>query len=152
MHPPFRLPPRSAAGWALAALAALLAGPVWADPAPSYAVLLKQLGQTPAAVEADALSDAAEARVRQARVRPNPNLSIDLENVIGSGPYSGLSAGDLSLAFSQNLELWGRRPARVNAARADAGAAALRRDLTVVDTAGRLALILAEAEAAQRRA
>ncbi|MBD3820434.1 TolC family protein [Brevundimonas diminuta] len=152
MSPTHRRRPRLAVGCAFAVVAVFGAAPAWADPAPSYGELLAQLGRTPAAVEADALSDAAEARVRQARVRPNPNLSINLENVVGSGPYSGLSAGDLSLAFSQDLELWGRRPARVNAARADAGAAALRRDLTVVETAARLALAYAEAEAAQRRA
>lgn len=152
MSPTSRRRPRPAVGCALAALALFGAAPAWAEPAPSYADLLARLGQTPAAVEADALSEAAQARVRQARVRANPNLSMQMENVAGSGPYSGFKSGDLSLSFSQDLELWGRRPARVNAARADAGAAALRRDLAVVDAAGRLALIYAEAEAAQRRA
>src|SRR5690606_24582769 len=85
------------------------------------------------------------------RVRPNPNLSLTAENVGGSGPYSGFGAADLSLSFSQDLELWGRRPARVNVARAEAGSAALRRDLTLIDAGGRLALTYAEAEAAQRR-
>lgn len=152
MSPTSRRRPRLAAGCALAVLAAFGAAPAWADPAPSYGELLARLDQTPAAVEAGALSDAAEARVRQARVLPNPNLSMQLENVAGSGPYSGFNNGDLSLSLSQDLGLWGRRPARVNAARADAGAAALRRDMAVIDTAGRLALIYAEAEAAQRRA
>ena len=49
----YRLPPRLAAGWALAAAAALFAGPAWADPAPSYAVLLERIGQTPSVVEAE---------------------------------------------------------------------------------------------------
>ena len=150
MSPTHRRRPRLAAGCALAMAAVFGAAPAWADPAPAYGELLARLGQAP--VEAEALSDAAEARVRQARVRPNPNLSVDLENVAGSGPYSGFDNGDLSLSFSQDLELWGRRPARVNAARAEAGAAALRRDMAVIDAAGRLALIYAEAEAAQRRA
>ncbi|MCH4267632.1 MAG: TolC family protein [Brevundimonas sp.] len=152
MSPTHRRRPRLAAGCALAVAAVFGVAPAWADPAPAYGELLARLGQTPVAVEAEALSDAAEARVRQARVRPNPNLSVDLENVAGSGPYSGFDNGDLSLSFSQDLELWDRRPARVNAARAEAGAAALRRDMAVIDAAGRLALIYAEAEAAQRRA
>ena len=144
--------PRLAVGCALAVLAAVSTGPAWADPAPSYPELLARLDQTPASAEANALVDAAEARVRQARVRPNPNLSLTAENVGGSGPYNGFGGGDLSLSLSQELELWGRRPARANLARAEAGTAGLRRDLTLVDTAGRLALTYAQAEASQRRA
>ena len=151
MSPTIRRRPRLATGCALVVLASLAAGPTWAEPAPSYAELLARLDQTPAASEAFALVDAAEARVRQARVRPNPNLSLTAENVGGSGPYSGFGAADLGLSFSQDLELWGRRPARVNVARAEAGSAALRRDLALIDAGGRLALTYAEAEAAQRR-
>ena len=92
-------------------LGAASAAPSWADPAPSYAELVARLDQTPASAEAAALVDAAEARVRQARVRPNPSLELSAENVAGSGPYSGFGGGDFSLSFSQDLELWGRRPA-----------------------------------------
>ena len=86
MSPTIRRRPRLATGCALVVLASLAAGPTWAEPAPSYAELLARLDQTPAASEAFALVDAAEARVRQARVRPNPNLSLTAENVGGSGP------------------------------------------------------------------
>lgn len=147
-----RRPPRSAVGCTLAALTAMLASPAWADPAPSFTELLAQLNQTPASQEAEALSQAAEARVRQARVRPNPTLGLDASNVFGSGPYRGFDNSETTLSFSQDLELWGRRTARINAARADAGTAALQRDLAVVNAAGRLAQVYADAEAAQRRA
>lgn len=146
-----RRPPRFAVGCAWAALAALLAGPAWADPAPAFETLLAQIGLTPSAVEADALLDAAEARVRQARVRPNPTLGLEAENAFGSGPFSGYDKAETTLSFSQDLELWGRRSARVGAARADAGTASLRRDQATVEAAARLALVYAEAEAAQRR-
>lgn len=96
--------------------------------------------------------DAAEARVRQARARPNPVLDMSLENAYGTGGYSGTRNADTSLSVSQNLELWGRRSSRVASARADAGVALLQRDQTVTETAGRLALAYADAEAAQRRA
>ncbi|MBS3962788.1 MAG: TolC family protein [Sandarakinorhabdus sp.] len=144
--------PRPAATCVLAAVLAATSSPAWADPAPSYAQLLARLDQTPAAAEASALEDAAEARVRQARVRPNPTVALEAENVLGSGPFSGFGGADTTLSVSQNLELFGRRGARIDAARADARAATLRRDLAVVDAAGRLALAYAEAEAAQRRA
>jgi CubicO group peptidase (beta-lactamase class C family) len=54
--------------------------------------------------------------------------------------------------LSTDLELWGRRASRIAAARAEAGAVGLQRDLAVIDAAGRLALVYSEAEAAQRRA
>ncbi len=152
MPPSYRRPPRFALGCALAAFAAVLASPAWADPAPSFAELLAQLDQTPATLEAGALVDAAEARARQARVRPNPTLALDAENAFGSGPFSGYDNAETTLSITQDLELWGRRTARINAARADAGTASLRRDLAVVDAAGRLALVYADAEAAERRA
>lgn len=152
MPPSYRRPPRLAVGCALVALATALAAPAWADPAPSYADLLARLDQTPATLEADANLDAAEARVRQAGVRANPVLGLDIENAFGSGPFSGFDNAETTLAISKDLELWGRRPARVAVARAEAGTAALQRDLAVIDAAGRLALTYAEAEAAQRRA
>lgn len=152
MSPSYRRRPRFAAGCALAAIVAVSAGPAWAEPAPAYAQLLAQLERMPATIEAGASLDAAQARVRQARVRPNPVLGLDVENAYGSGPYSGLDNADMTLALSQDLELWGRRSMRIDAARAEAGAVELQRDLAVIDAAGRLALVYAEAEAAQRRA
>ncbi|PQZ83854.1 MULTISPECIES: TolC family protein [unclassified Brevundimonas] len=152
MPPSYRRPPRVAVGCALAAWAVLSAGSAWADPAPSFAELLSRLDQTPATLEADALTQAAEARVRQAGVRPNPMLGLEADSLFGTGPYAGTANAEATLSISQDLELWGRRAARVEAARADAGAAARQRDLAVVDAAGRLALIYAEAEAAERRA
>lgn len=150
--PSYRRWPRLAVGSALAAIAVALGSPAWADPSPSFAELLAQLDQSPATLEAGALVDAADARVRQAGVRPNPVLGLDVGNAFGTGPFSGVGNAETTLAFSQNLELWGRRSTRVAIARAEADAAGLQRDLAVVDAAGRLALVYAEAEAAERRA
>jgi cobalt-zinc-cadmium efflux system outer membrane protein len=152
MQPLYRRPPPRAVGCALTALAVAFASPSWAEPAPSFAALLDRIGVTPSAVEADALSDAAEARVRQARVRPNPVVSLEVENALGSGPFDGYANAETTLSVSQDLELWGRRRARVGAASAEAGTAALQRDLALIEAAGRLALTYAEAEAAERRA
>lgn len=136
----------------MAVLAASIGGSMaLADPAPSYEVLLKSTAQAPGAQEASAMSDAAQARVRQAQTRANPTLSLDVENAFGSGPYSGLTGSETTWTLTQDLELWDRRGSRVGAARADAGAAALRGDLAKLDASGRLAIAYAEAEAAQRR-
>jgi cobalt-zinc-cadmium efflux system outer membrane protein len=151
MPSPYRSPPRIATGCAMVALATAIVGPAWADPAPAFEILLQKISASPTTVEADALHDAAEARLRQARVRPNPTLALEVENAFGSGPFEGFGNAETTLGVTQNLELWGRRGARVDVARAEAGTAALRRDLAVVDAAGRLALAYAEAEAAERR-
>lgn len=152
MPPLHRRSPLRAVGIALTAVAAAFAGPSWADPAPSFAALLGRLGQTPALAEADALSEAAQARARQVRARPNPTLSLEAENAFGDGPFAGYGNAETTLSVSQDLELWGRRGARIGAAGAEAEAAALERDLAGVDAAGRLALTYAQAEAAARRA
>lgn len=151
MPSPYRRLPRIAAGCAMVALATAMTGPAWADPAPAFEILLQRVGASPTAMEAGALQEAAEARVRQARVRPNPTLALDVENAFGSGPFEGFGNAETTLGVTQDLELWGRRSARVDVARAEAGTLALRRDLAVVDAAGRLALVYAEAEAAERR-
>lgn len=142
---------RLAIGCALVAMATVAIGPAWADPVPSYEELLECIGLTPGALEADALVDAAEARVRQAGVRPNPELSLEAENAFGSGPFSGYDNAETTLSVSQDLELWGRRGARVGVAQAEGRTSLLRRDLANLDAAGRLALAYAEAEAAERR-
>lgn len=152
MFPTIRRQPRYAVGCALAALAVMSAGAAWAEPSPSYADLLGRLENTPASNEANATVEAAEARLRQAYARPNPTLNVQAENFAGSGPYSNFSKTDLGVSVSQNLELWGRRPARINAARGDAEVANRSRRLAILDAAGRLALVYAEAEAAERRA
>ncbi|MNK08173.1 Nickel and cobalt resistance protein CnrC precursor [compost metagenome] len=151
MPPVYRRPLCYAAACALALAAATTVSPVRADPAPSFSDLLARIGQSPSALEAEALLDAAEARVRQAGVRPNPTLELAAESAFGTGPFSGYGNAETTLSVTQDLELWGRRGARVNTARAEAGTAELQRDLALLDTAGRLALIYAEAEAAQRR-
>lgn len=134
----------------IAALAASTPS-AWADPAPSYADLLGQIGQAPANLEGSALLDAAQARARQAAVLPNPVLGVDVENTQGTGPYSGFDSAETTVSLSQPLDLWGRRRADIGAARSEVDAAGLRRDLAGVDASGRLALAYAEAEAGQRR-
>jgi outer membrane protein, heavy metal efflux system len=142
---------RLAIGCAVVAMATVAIGPAWADPVPSYEELLERIGLTPGALEADALVDAAEARVRQAGVRLNPQLSLEAENAFGSGPFSGYDNAETTLSVSQDLELWGRRGARVGVAQAEGRTSLLRRDLATLDAAGRLALAYADAEAAERR-
>jgi cobalt-zinc-cadmium efflux system outer membrane protein len=56
----------------------------------------------------------AEARVSQARLRPNPELGMQSEDISGSRP--GFSHSQTTLQLSQLLELGGKRSARVREA------------------------------------
>lgn len=134
----------------IAALAAVSPA-AWADPAPSYAELLGKLDQSPANLEGAAQLEAAQARARQAAVLPNPVVGVEVENTQGTGAYSGFDSAETTFSVSQPLDLSGRRRADIGVARSEVDAAGLRRRLTDVDAAGRLALAYADAEAAQRR-
>lgn len=76
---------------------------------------------------------AAEALIEQARLRPNPEVSLEVENIAGTGAFSGLRASEYTLAAALPLELGGKRRARVEAAQADLAVARLRGDLALAD-------------------
>ncbi len=119
--------------------------------APSYQSLLARLEQMPAAIEASALAEAADARAEQARAISNPSLSWETENIQGSGTYRGFGSAETTVSVTQPLELFGQRSARINAARADAAATGLRSEQMRWRAAGRLAQVYSDAEAASRR-
>lgn len=60
--------------------------------------------------------DAAQARLVQAGLGPNPELSLELENFAGSGDSRGTDALEATLSLSQVVELGGRRALRRSAA------------------------------------
>jgi cobalt-zinc-cadmium efflux system outer membrane protein len=66
------------------------------------------------AAELDVL--AVEQRSRQAGARPNPELTLELENFAGSGDFSGADSLESTLALSQLVELGGKRGSRIDAA------------------------------------
>lgn len=52
---------------------------------------------------------AAEALTLQAGFRPNPRVSVDVENIAGNGEFSGTDAMETTLALSQVIEMGGKR-------------------------------------------
>src|ERR1700738_1602752 len=62
----------------------------------------------------------------QAGALPNPDLSIELDNALGSGPYKGLRSAETTLQLSQLVELGGKREARLAAGEAGIGKAVWR--------------------------
>lgn len=74
--------------------------------------------RAPAIVAAQAALDASRGRLRQAGLRANPQLDITIENFAGTGPYTGFDGTETSVQFSQQLDLGGRRVARIGVAQA----------------------------------
>lgn len=75
-------------------------------------------------------TEAAQALIGQARLRPNPQVSLEAEDFAGSGAFSGLRATQITLSVGQQLELGGKRGARIAAAEAQADLATLRANLS----------------------
>ena len=82
---------------------------------------------------------AADAREVQASVFPNPELSIQLEDVLGSGKFDGRQQAQTTVEASQLIERGGKRRARMAVASALSEAArldyALKREELVADVA-----------------
>ena len=57
-----------------------------------------------------------EARILQAGLRPNPEVGLREENVLGSGDYRGFRLSQTTLELSQLIELGGKRAARMKEA------------------------------------
>ncbi|WP_129645034.1 TolC family protein [Peristeroidobacter agariperforans] len=62
---------------------------------------------------------AAQARIVQADLRPNPEFGVELENFAGSGAAQRIDSLETTLSLSQVVELGGKRGLRRAAAEAD---------------------------------
>jgi outer membrane protein, heavy metal efflux system len=111
--------------WRIASLAlsvAVCSLPALAEPLPLSVAMTRAVASDPIIVATQQRVTAATASVRQASVRPNPNLGIEVENALGSGPYSGIDRAETTLSYQQAYERGGKRTARI-------GAASAQRDL-----------------------
>lgn len=107
---------------------------------------------------------AADARVAQARLRPNPELSVELENFAGSGALQGTTGLESTLSLSQVVELGGKRRLRTDLAvtdrdvlgverqaqQLDVLAEVTRRFIALIAAQDRVALAKVTSEIAQR--
>lgn len=62
---------------------------------------------------------AREAAELQAGLRPSPTLSLEVEDVLGSGEYQGVRLAQTTLQLGQLVELGGKRAARMRLAAAE---------------------------------
>jgi cobalt-zinc-cadmium efflux system outer membrane protein len=87
----------------------------------------------------------------QAGALPNPDLSFELDNALGSGPYKGLRSAETNLQLSQLVELGGKREARVAAGEAGIGTAVWQRRATRLEVLSETAIAFITIVSAQRR-
>ncbi len=126
--------------------------PVLAQTAPPYLDLLRQSeASAPRLLEQDAAVRAAAGRADQASAWANPNLGLELEDFAGTGQYRGSNNRQTTLSLTEPVEFWGKRGARIGAARATLNATRLRQQQARADFGFDLALAYARAEAAQAR-
>ncbi|MDV3458249.1 TolC family protein [Sphingomonas sp. HF-S4] len=113
---------------------------------------LELAGATAPGVEAATAGvRAAEAQRRAAGLRPNPSINVEAENVIGTGPYSGLSSAETTVGMSLPLELGGKRSARIGVADAQTARARLEVITAQADLRLKVTQAFVEAAAAERR-
>jgi cobalt-zinc-cadmium efflux system outer membrane protein len=82
---------------------------------------------------AEAGVTAAEQGRTVAGLRPNPSVSVEVENVAGTGPYRGIGESETTVGFAMPLELGGKRTARLGVANAQLDRARLESAVTIAD-------------------
>lgn len=141
-------PPAPSAGWSRSATPRT-------EPLPPSLTLAQALeeaeARSPAIIAARAAVEAAEARIRQAGFRANPELSVEVENFAGTGELSGIRRTETTVALNQRLDLGGRRQSRVGVARAELAGQQLRLAITRADLAQAVREQFARAVAARER-
>ena len=103
----------------IASAALLTSSHAWAAEVSLTDALAQGAQSSPRVAQARAQAQAAEARARQAGVSPNPEISLEVENFAGTGPYRDTRSAETTLALSQRIELGGKRGARIAVAGAE---------------------------------
>lgn len=108
-------------------------------------------GSAPASEAATAAIDAARLGRTVAGLRPNPQVQGQIENIAGTGPYSGLRSAETTVGVAIPIELGGKRSARVAVANAQLSRAELQAAIVAADVRVQVTQLYVEAIAAERR-
>jgi cobalt-zinc-cadmium efflux system outer membrane protein len=141
----------SAQSWlASAAIGALLLTPTIAQAQVLSLpeTLARAAAQDPSRAGAEARVQAAEAAARQAGVKPNPRVGLDVENFAGTGQRELIEDTESTLYYEQTFERGGKREARAEAARAEIAVARLRTKVRGLDHLATVQTLWVEAAAA----
>jgi cobalt-zinc-cadmium efflux system outer membrane protein len=121
-------------------IACMLPLPILAEPSPTPAAgytlrdaLAKALADSPRLKGAGRGIAAAEGDAQQAGMWLNPEASVDMEDVAGSGPYSGLSSAQITYGVSQQFLIGGKLSARKDIAGKGVEIATLEQQAAALD-------------------
>ncbi len=122
--------------------AALFAGALYLVSQPAFAetvtieqAIAKAIEAAPLLKADDAAVAIARAGRAQADVRPNPFVTVEAENFIGTGPYNVLDRAEITATYNQQIERGGKRAARVALADKDIDVAQASANVTRLDLA-----------------
>lgn len=107
----------------LAAALAVPASAAFAEPITLEQAIAKAVEAAPSIRANEASIAAARAGRVQAGVRPNPTVTVEGENLVGSGPYNVFGQAEITGMYSQTIERGGKRDARIAFAERDIGVA-----------------------------
>lgn len=143
--PPFR-------GRRTLALLLFCAGSLTAAPSPGEPLSLPEalalaLVQNPTLKVYAFESRVAEARILQAGIKPNPELSIGVEDFLGTGALSGVKGLETTLQLSQVIDLGGSRARRVETAESERALADADYETKRIDVLAEVARRFTEAAA-----
>lgn len=94
---------------------------------------------------------AAEAGRKVAGLRPNPEVQVQVENVGGTGQFSGTQSAETTGGFALPIELGGKRSARIAVAEAQTGRARIEAAVAAADLRLLVTQSYITAVAAERR-
>jgi outer membrane protein, heavy metal efflux system len=92
-----------------------------------------------------------DARIQQAGLRPNPELTVDMENFLGSEPSRKFETLETTLSISQLVELGGKRAARIGLASSEKEVSSWDYEAKRADVAAEVARSFVEVLSAQER-
>jgi len=108
------------------------------------------LQRSPVLASSTSRAEAATAATSQANALPNPEISIEAENIFGDGPYEGTDAGEITYGVSQLIELPGKRSSRFQVADAERKRIHYSRDADRLDLIRDVSIAYAEVVAAEQ--
>lgn len=114
--------------------------------------LQRALAANPRLAVAEREIGAASGRYLQSKALPNPELSFELDNALGSNTYRGTRSAETTLQLSQLIELGGKRQARMAVGAAELDASYWQRAALRLEVLSETALAFANVLSAQKRA
>ena len=112
--------------------------------------IAQALAKSPVLAASASRADAATASRSQAGALPNPEISIDADNIYGDGPYDGFNGAEITYGVSQLVELPGKRGNRIKVAEAEKTKIHYARDGARLDLIRDVTIAYAELATAQQ--